>query len=238
MKVVERTLRRNFLNLKSSKGSALLWSLATLLVCLIMSIVYWETAWGDYLAASPIKVFEGKEYWRLFTSSLIHADLSHYLSNSLMLGVMGYFVYDHYRAWMFPALAFTVGVLINLIVIWTYPPEVSLVGASGVVYYLWGFWLILYICIQKHIPFIRRLMKVSGVGLFVLIPSEFHPNVSYYAHAVGLVLGIIFGLIYYLWNRKYIHSFEVWVDEVYEIDDELTNEALNFKQEVADSQDS
>jgi rhomboid protease GluP len=167
---------------------------------------------GEYLAASPRKVFEAKEYWRLFTSSIIHADLSHFLSNSFMLSIMGYFVSYHYGPLVFPLLAFLSGILINLIVIWGYPPEVSLVGASGVVYWLWGFWLVLYFGIQRH---------------ETIIPSEFSPQVSYYAHAVGFVLGVLIGMTYFLFNRKRFFASEVWREQVNYVDEELVQEALS-----------
>jgi rhomboid protease GluP len=192
----------------------------TLLICLGMSQVYWNHSFGEYLAASPEMVFEKKQYWRLFTSSFIHGDLAHLLSNSVMLSIMGYFVCSHYGASMYPLLGFIVGIFINLIVIWDYPARASLVGASGVVHYLWGFWLVLYIFIQKHIPLGRRFMKATAVGIFILVPTEFKPQVSYYAHGVGLALGVLCGFIYYLVNYKKISSFEVWEEVVEEDDDE------------------
>lgn len=227
MTEVKRKLVSNYLTRKHKESFALQWVIFTLVVCYAMSFLYWNYPAGEYLAASPAKVFEMKEYWRLFTSSLIHADLSHFLSNSFMLSIMGYFVSYHYGAIMFPGIAFLFGILINLIVIWNYPAETSLVGASGVVYWLWGFWLVLYIGIQRHVSLIRRLMKASVVGLFVLVPSEFRAQTSYYAHGVGFLLGIIFGLIYFLIYSKKFYASEVWREEVEYEDEELAQEALS-----------
>ena len=232
MEVIGRKLVRNFLSRKSVKTNALLWSVVTLGICLFMSHLYWNHSIGEFLNANPKNVFELKEYWRLFTSSFIHGDLSHFLSNSLMLALMGYFVNYHYGTWTFPLSGFIAGIFINLIVIWDYPPNVSLVGASGVVHYLWGFWLATYICIQKHIPLTRRFMKAVAVGIFVLAPTEFKPQVSYYAHGVGLVLGIGAGFTYYIWNRKMIHAQEVWKDIIERVDPELAYEALNYNDEI------
>lgn len=192
-----------------------------------MSFLYWNHPIGEYLAASPRTVFGMGEYWRLFTSSLIHADLSHFLSNSFMLAIMGYFVNYHYGAVAFPLLAFLFGILINLVVIWNYPADTSLVGASGVVYWLWGFWLILYIGIQRHISIYRRFMKVSVVGLFVLLPGEFRAQTSYFAHGVGLLLGMFFGLVYFLINAKKFYASEVWTEVIEIEDEELAQEALS-----------
>tara|TARA_R110002072_G_scaffold64203_4_gene159664 strand:+ start:108215 stop:108925 length:711 start_codon:yes stop_codon:yes gene_type:complete len=222
----QKHLVRNFLSLKKTESSAFKWSLATLGLCYLMSFLYWSHPQGELLQANPAAVFGNKEYWRLFTSSFIHGDLKHFLSNSLMLGVMGYFVNYHYGKFIFPMIGFLSGIFINLIVIWDYPPNASLVGASGVVHWLWGFWLVLYIAIQRNIPLQRRIMKVMVVGLVVLLPTEFNAQTSYYAHGVGLALGLITGLVYFFFNAKKIYSHEKWEQKINIIDDELVNEAI------------
>lgn len=222
----QQRLVRNFLSLKKTENSAYKWSFLALVLCYIMSFLYWTHPQGELLEANPDMVFGKNQYWRLFTSSFIHGDLNHLLSNSLMLGVMGYFVNYHYGKIIFPLLGFLSGILINLIVIWNHPPEVSLVGASGVVHWLWGFWLVLYIAIQRSVPMPRRIMKVMAVGLFVLLPTEFNAQTSYYAHGVGLGLGVLIGLVYFFFFAKKIYSYEQWEQEVNHVDDELVNEAI------------
>jgi rhomboid protease GluP len=228
MKIVDWSLKQHFLKRKFA-SKAKHWSLGTLLACYIMSLFYWNSPeLSQFLAASPNKVFEMKEYWRLFTSSFIHADLGHFLSNSLMLTLMGYFVSHYFGSIMYPILGFLGGILINLIVIWDYPEHQSLIGASGIVHYLWGFWLINFLFIQKEITFARRFMKIIAVGIFILVPTEFKSNVSYYAHGVGLVLGLLFGLIYFLINRKRIKSYEQW-EAIYDDEDDILDAEGNPK---------
>ena len=70
-------------------------------------------------------------------------------------------------------------------------------------------------------------MKVTAIRTFVLEPSQFKPQVSYYAHVVELFLGIISGFTYYLKNRRQYHSYEVWEDIVEINDTELEFQALN-----------
>ncbi len=228
---VKNILVRNYLNRKSEPSLAFPIVLLTLLVCYWFSYIFWTHSFGEYLAANPQKVFIEDEYWRLFTSTLIHGDFEHFISNTFMLGIMGYFVTYHYGAWVFPLLGFFSGAFINLIVLLTYPPEVSLVGASGVVYWLWGFWLFLYIKIQRHIPLLRRFMKITVVGLFVLLPTEFKSQTSYLAHAIGLLIGVLCGAVYFYLNSKRIFAHEIWEDRVEYIDDDLAQEALEFKQD-------
>lgn len=121
---------------------------------------------------------------------------------------MGYYVTSHYGFLIYPVISFLLGGLTNLVVLLTFKDNHTLVGASGVVYFLWGFWLVLYILIQKHISLNRRMMKVVAVGIFFLVPTTLVYNVSYLAHAVGLVFGVCAGTFYYIINRKLIISYQ------------------------------
>lgn len=74
-------------------------------------------------------------------------------------------------------------------------------------------------------------MKTVAVGIFVLVPGEFKPQVSYYAHAVGLLLGVVSGVIYFLMFGKKYQSYERWENIVEVVDHELEYEALNAVQQ-------
>ncbi|MDD0851645.1 rhomboid family intramembrane serine protease [Halobacteriovorax sp. GB3] len=223
---VKRELISNFLSLKKTSPNSLAWSLGTLLVCYIMSSLYWGSDWSHLLAASGENVFLKNDWYRLFTSTFVHGDLEHFLSNSLMLVIMGHYVHYHFGAKLFPLVAFLSGAIINFIVILNLPEKTHLVGASGVVHWLWGFWFILYFKVQRHIPLTRRIMKIVIVGLVILFPTKLSPNVSYLAHFVGLLLGMITGLFYYYLNAKNLHSFEQWKSVITVIDPEYEREAL------------
>ena len=204
-------------------------SLSFLLLCFIFSNIYWAQQYpiAKLLQATPHLVFEEKEYWRLITSCLIHGDLNHLLTNSLMLTLMGYYVCAFYGTLTFPLLSLLMGALTNYIVLLSFDnPNVAIVGASGIVYYTWGFWLSLYLCIQRHITLNRRFMKITAISIIVLIPSQFQANVSYLAHAVGFALGVLTALIYFLINKKYIFSLEK--KEI------IKKKYLDFESEIAD----
>lgn len=222
-------LSENFLSAKKN-NHALFWSLFSILVCLAMSHLYWNfySQWGELLEASPVKVFEHHEYWRLFTTSFIHGDMSHLLANSYMLFIIGYFVNYHFGTVTYPILGFIVGIFINLVVIADFSRDITLVGASGIVYYLWGHWLVLYILIQRHIPLTRRLMKTVAISIVILVPGEFKPQTSYYAHAIGLLFGVLSGFAYFLRYRHKYQSYEKWESIVEPVNYELEYEALNY----------
>src|SRR5690606_6577608 len=97
----------------------------------------------------------------------------------------------------------------NLIVIANYPAQVSLVGASGIVYLLAGCWLTLYALIDRRYEIKRRLLRAVGVCLVLLFPSTYAPATSYSAHAIGLAIGVLWALTFFLKNRTHIRTSEV-----------------------------
>lgn len=154
--------------------------------------------------------FTQKEYWRSVSSLFAHANLQHLLSNLFMLAPLSFFLTKYHgtvTTWMASLLG---GILTNLLVISFYEEQTRLLGISGIVFFMWGMWLALYLLIEKREGLIRRIMKVSMIYIVLLIPSEFNPQVSYAAHAIGNLLGIAFGVIIYLINSKYYRSHDRW----------------------------
>jgi len=87
-----------------------------------------------------------------------------------------------------------------------------------VVFFMWGYWLSLYLMIEKRETWVRRIMKASMIYIVLLIPSEFNPQVSYLAHGVGNLMGLLFGFITYALNRKKFRSYDKW-EIIYEPED-------------------
>lgn len=222
MNNIEKKFIRNYLTVqKFSSGKVAAWFVLTL--CLVLSMFYWDSSSpiSSYLSANPQLVFDNKEYWRLLTTTFIHGDIHHLMSNSLMLFILTYFVTAFYGSKVSIMLSYFMGMIINLIVLDQYQQNTTLVGASGIVYYLWGFWMSLYIGISKHLSFIKRLVRVGGIFLILLVPTSYSPNTSYMAHYLGYALGMIIGTIYYFINKKDLLKFELWEYRVIEdVDDE------------------
>lgn len=162
----------------------------------------------DKLSAIEINIFQKGEVWRAFTAVFIHADLEHLLSNILLLWIFSYFINAYFGFLVFPLASFALATLANLIAIASYPSEVHLLGASGLVYVLGGFWLTLYPAIQRQYSFKNRLIRSLGIALILFAPSTFVPTVSYRTHAIGFALGVLFGLLYFAKNKKQIRSKE------------------------------
>lgn len=184
-----------------------------------MSQIYWIYPEGELLFASRANIFAEGEYWRLVTSTFIHGDLSHFLANSLMLFILSVVTYSFYGAFFTTTFVILSGTIINLLTLYSHSKEISLVGASGVVYCLWGFWLILYFCLERHKTVIGRILRIGAVFLVLLVPSSYDPQTSYRAHYIGFVVGVFIGLFYFAARFRKLYSFEKWKIKPPEVDD-------------------
>lgn len=195
-------------------GALFFWGL-----CVLLSTFYWHHPLGSELLAKGALVFKEGQWYRLLTSLFIHGDLKHLLSNSLMLLILSYYVIEYYGVRLFMTYALMFGVLTNALTLSQMRPEIGLLGASGVVYFLWGLWLSLYVFIQRSVTLSRRVGKVVAVTLFLLVPSSFDPQVSYLAHGIGFSVGLGAGVGHFLIFKKKIRSFEKYKYSI-EFDDE------------------
>jgi rhomboid protease GluP len=210
----EAIIRETFLSRKPERSSSLA-GLASIVTIFVTSIIYWENRWNlaQWLPASGETVFHKHQYWRLLTGILVHSDFMHFFSNAIPLAFFSSLLYGYFGFEIFPLLMLALGCLIHLISLMTYPPEATLVGASGVVYCMAGFWLTLYVLIERRYSLANRLMRCIGFFLIVFVPSAFDPSVSYRAHAIGFVCGILSAILYFIKNKKRIRQFESFETE-------------------------
>lgn len=193
-------------------------------LCFLFSQFHWNGQFISDTGASYANAIEAGEFWRLFTTLFVHGDMGHLLSNLLMLFILSYFVAAFFGELKTIIISVTLGALTNFVVLNLYEPQVTLVGASGIVYLLWGFWLIHYLCIQTQMSLVSRLLRVGAIFFILLIPTTYSPQTSYLAHYVGFSLGLIAGFLHFWLNRQRIKLAEQWdvrvVFDTDEYDDE------------------
>lgn len=183
-------------------------------LCFFVSNLTWKSNyWMDALSASHQSIFSELKIWQMFTTIFVHGDGLHVLSNSFMLFIFGFFVFGYFGGKVYPFFTLFGAGVTNAIVLWTYPANIKLVGTSGWVYLLAGFWLCLYLFIERQRSLWARVLRIFGVGLMVLFPSSFEIQVSYRTHFVGLILGILMGCWYYFTHRKELANYEKYVLE-------------------------
>jgi rhomboid protease GluP len=108
----------------------------------------------------------------------------------------------------FPLGSFVLAGAVNVFTVALMPAKVHLLGASGLVYLLGGFWLTSYFLIQRQHRTLPRFLRVLGIALMVFFPTTFVPTTSYKAHAIGFVVGGLFAVFYFLLRKTWIRSFE------------------------------
>ena len=179
------------------------------MVILFLSVLCWrDPQLFDLWAATPDQVLAEQEYWRLITAVAVHADVRHFLSNIILFTFFAYLLYGYFGFWMYPVSTAALGALITYCSLLTYPGNIQLVGASGVVYLMAGFWLTMYVLIERTRPLKKRLLHAIGIGLIVLIPTSLSPNVSYRSHAIGCALGVLAAVGYFQARKEEIRSLE------------------------------
>ena len=166
-------------------GFALFWA---------VSLHDWRlpTSQGSWVGGRA--VFDHHEYWRLVSALFAHADVGHLVSNTPLYLIFGWFLYAFFGLWAFPFGALLVGALSNLRTIAVYPPDATLLGASGMLYGMVAMWLVLYIRFETTVKVGIRIFRAIAVSLLLLFPTTFLPTTSYLAHATGFTIGLAYGL--------------------------------------------
>ncbi len=201
---------KTLLSTKPRDGSALP-GLFSMIFFLVFSLFYWfdSSGWSDLLSANPEKVYGQHEYWRLFTAIAVHGDIQHLAANAGFFVGLAFLLNAYFGKWVFPVMTFFLGAVINAIALFPSPPQVQLVGASGVVYFMAAFWLTLYFFVERHQPVSRRLMSCVAVTLVLLVPTSYEPMTSYRTHAIGFLVGLASGGSYFLLKKNELRNAEI-----------------------------
>lgn len=190
----------------------------SLLSMLLVSLLCWKEGpeTTAQLAAVPERILQHQEYWRLLTAIGVHADLPHFASNALLFSLFSYLLYGYFGFWIFPVWSLLLGSLANYFAILTYPPGTHLVGSSGVVYLMAGFWLTMYVLVERRLSLKKRLLHAVGVALIVFLPTSLQEQVSYRTHAIGFGLGTLLAAGHFQRRKEEIRRAEVVEQEGWE----------------------
>lgn len=178
-----------------------LWAFLLLLVCSVLSFWSWEPGNANRLSASSELVFGQHEYFRLFLSPFLHADIVHLLANAGLFFVFGVLLRNYFGRMTFPFLSLIGAWATEALALLTYDPNVRLIGASGMVYFMAGLWIILFFRYADYLSILHRLMRSAAFILVVLLPSQIEANVSYRSHAIGFALGAFLGWLALPWTK-------------------------------------
>lgn len=205
-------LRETLLSQRPDPLAAVAMALASFVVT-VLSLLAWKDVIGaaSWMPASRGTVWGGQEYWRAWTTLLVHGDAKHLLSNIFLFFILGTFLSGYFGISLVLGAAFFAGGVVNLVVLADMPVQTQLIGLSGVVFWMGGAWLALYCFIDRKRSRTQRGIRALGVTLALFMPAEaFDPSVSYRSHLVGFLLGVAAGILYFAVFKKSVRSAEVW----------------------------
>ena len=128
------------------------------------------------------------EWWRVLTVVLTHANWLHLGSNMLVFFQLGNIVEHFYGRARYGFILLVSALVASFSVLWLDPVNQPSVGASGMIFGLFG---VMLITGKKMGVDYRQVM-----GLLVLnIAFSFVPGVDWHAHAGGLVGGLLAALV-------------------------------------------
>jgi rhomboid protease GluP len=215
-------LRATWLSQTPSSWAGAAAALATLAL-VIGSLIFQFDIGGaqNWMPASQTTVWQEHEWSRAFFALFAHADLRHILGNAALFFIFAALLNGYFGFWVFPILSFALGTITNALTVASYPADVQLIGASGMVYAMGAIWIILYFMISRNLSLPQRILRAVGVSLMLFFPTSLEMDVSYRAHAIGFAVGLISGLIYFFIRRNEFRGRE-WID--YDATDEQEDE--------------
>ncbi len=195
---------------RKANKRALLWTISLVVMIQLINIIYSFNLFklAPFFEASGDKVFEQQEYYRLWTTLFVHADFAHLGNNVFLFIPFCYFLIGHFELLLFPITGFLVGGLTNFIVLKTMPSQVTLIGLSGVVYWMGATYITLSFFIERRDKIFKRFIRYSAVMIILFFPTVILEHVSYLSHALGFLFGILTAVFYYLIRKQYILSAE------------------------------
>ncbi len=139
---------------------------------------------------------------------LVHADFGHFLSNGVVFGVLAFLLYGYYGPAVHPLGTAVLGTIVTGVSLRTYLAQTWLLGASGLVYLMAGFWLTLYLLVERRISPGKRVVRATGFGLIVLVPTAIEPMVSYRTHMIGFIFGVLFAMAFFARRKESLRAAE------------------------------
>lgn len=146
----------------------------------------------DVLAHDSRLVVAG-EWWRIFTSALLHAGITHILFNMWALYALGPLIERSVGSAPFLALYVAAAGMGGVAAQFFTPGPFSAVGASGAVFGLFGVWVDLGLR-RRNTAWGRSLLNQLGFILLInaALPLLF-PAISWQAHLGGFLTGLVLG---------------------------------------------
>jgi len=148
-----------------------------------------------YMGMSVNWLIAEGEWWRVITSTFLHAGFFHILFNMFSLFLFGPELERIAGKLRFITIYLFSGIFGNVATFIFQSGEYASVGASGSIYGIFGAYAALVYYTRNTMPQLKQIiMPIIIIGL---IMTFLQPNINIYAHIGGLITGFLFGLAYF-----------------------------------------
>ncbi|MGH2267570.1 rhomboid family intramembrane serine protease [Campylobacter taeniopygiae] len=158
----------------------------TLLLIFLNIIVYFIVPYANYSSFGlNISFFKG-DYWQILSSMFLHSGLTHLILNMIMLFQFGS-ILERYLGKIYFLLVYFIGgilcSLLSVVYIYFFDSNVNLIGASGAICVLMGYFAFLD---RKN-----TLGIIVAILLMSFIPLTIGVNIAWYGHIFGFICGFV-----------------------------------------------
>ncbi|MGH2306021.1 rhomboid family intramembrane serine protease [Campylobacter taeniopygiae] len=158
----------------------------TLLLIFLNIIVYFIVPYANYDSFGlNISFFKG-DYWQILSSMFLHSGLTHLILNMIMLFQFGS-ILERYLGKIYFLLVYFIGgilcSLLSVVYIYFFDSNVNLIGASGAICVLMGYFAFLD---RKS-----TLGIIVAILLMSFIPLTIGVNIAWYGHIFGFICGFV-----------------------------------------------
>ena len=146
-------------------------------------------------AAYRTSLLDPMQYVRLFSHVVVHADMTHYVGNFMMILAIGPMVEEKYGSRNLCFFIITTALITGMVNVLFFPGR-AVVGASGIV-----FMLILLASFtnirQGRLPITVPLVAILYIGNEIMLGLFTTGNISRISHIVGGLCGAVAGVIFH-----------------------------------------
>ena len=186
------------------------------LVLLIWSVFVFEVKYSIRLNTYGIYPQTLSGLKGIVFSPFIHADIHHLYSNTIPLFVLSLALFYFYRPIAWKVICY--GVLLTGLITWCIGRPSYHIGASGLIYVLFGFNFFKGV-FAKHMRLIAlSLVVIFLYGSMFLYALPINDTMSWEGHTAGLITGLLFAI----WYKKDIPKPNkyYWEEDDYNEDDD------------------
>ena len=145
---------------------------------------------------------ESQQWWRFLTTTFLHGSFLHFVSNMLMLLIFGYMVEPYFKNIKIIFIYLGAGIAGMAVVAFNHEvgTRSMTLGASGSTMALMGAYIAVLLRQNKRSSVKLRKQQLLFLFALILIQSRIDlisPQISFTAHIVGLVFGLISAYILY-----------------------------------------